>query len=225
MTAPAASTSCQAPAATLPELLDIRAQGCADRPAFTFLQRNGSKLWSLSYRELLASADAVGAALIEAGVRPGDRVVVGCGYPSEFVPAFFGAIRAGAIPVPTPAPTSHQARRLIGIVADCQPTAAFVTTEQGKAVLERAAQHCGAHVRMLDPKSAAPGASLAPARVRSDQPAFLQYTSGSTGAPRGVVVTHRAALANSMMIQRAFEHDEESRFRSEERRVGKECSS
>lgn len=212
MTAPAANTSCRAPAATLPELLDIRAQGCADRPAFTFLQRNGSKLWSSSYRELLASADAVGAALIEAGVRPGDRVVVGCGYPSEFVPAFFGTIRAGAIPVPTPAPTSHQARRLIGIVADCQPTAAFVTTEQGKAVLERAAQHCGARIRMLDPKSAAPGASLAPARVQSDQPAFLQYTSGSTGAPRGVVVTHRAALANSMMIQRAFEHNAQSRF-------------
>ena len=103
------------------------------RPAFTFLQRNGSKIMTWSYRELLDHANAVGAAIAAAGVRPGDRVVIGCSYPSEFVPAFFGTIRAGAIPVPTPAPTSHQARRFIGIVADCQPAAAFVTSDEGKA--------------------------------------------------------------------------------------------
>jgi amino acid adenylation domain-containing protein len=197
---------------TLSELLDIRARGLADRPAFTFLQRNGSKIMTLSYRELLNRANAVGAAMAAAGVRPGDRVVIACSYPSEFVPAFFGAVRAGAIPVPTPAPTSRQARRFIGIVADCQPAAAFVTSDEGRAVLERATQHCGREIRALNPISVPDGPLLEPARSEPAQPAFLQYTSGSTGAPRGVIITHRAALANSTMIQRAFGHDAHSRF-------------
>ena len=79
-------------------------------------------------------------------------------------------------------------------------------------MLERAAQHCGREIRALSPISVPGRPLLEPARSEPAQPAFLQYTSGSTGAPRGVIITHRAALANSMMIRRAFGHDADSRF-------------
>ncbi|WP_203896191.1 AMP-binding protein, partial [Actinoplanes xinjiangensis] len=141
----------------------------------------------VSYAELFADALRIGGGLREAGVAPGDPLPVVTEDGVDFLGLFWGAIVAGAVPVPLP-PEPH---RLAAVWRhlDGPPLAGDTATPGGTLLSAR------------DLRSALPLPTPHP--VRPDDLAFLQFSSGSTGAPKGVELTHANVLANLAQATRA----------------------
>lgn len=160
------------------------------------------EIQELTYGELARRATAIAAELQRHG-EAGDRALLL--YPSslEFITAFFGCMFAGIVPVPAYPPDLARPERTLAklhaIAADCRPRLAL-TTAEFLPMLERIAPapaRCIA-TDTCDPRFAA--AWREPA-LTGDSIAFLQYTSGSTGAPKGAVLRHRQVMANQLSIE------------------------
>ncbi|MFC8528167.1 fatty acyl-AMP ligase [Nocardia sp. NPDC057227] len=188
----------------LPDVLRERARTAPAATAYVFLDEHGAETAALTYAWLDLRARAI-AARLAAVTRPGDRALLVFPSGLDFVAAFFACLYAGVIAVPVIPPRRGRAHPAThGIVADCDPAVLLTVgaLEADLPVPQRiAVDEVPADGPAIDPKPCAP-----------DDPAFLQYTSGSTGAPRGVVVTHRNLGANQEMIRAAFGHDEHSTF-------------
>src|SRR5262249_49789212 len=133
-------------------------------------------------------------------VVPGDRIALVAETGPDFAALFFGAVYAGAWPVPLPLPTSFGGRdsyvdQLRVQLASCDPKLLFYPAELA-AMAAGAAEASG--VEGLDWESfATREAAPAPLpQARPDDIAYLQYSSGSTRFPHGVAVTHHALLNN-----------------------------
>jgi len=145
---------------------------------------------TLTWAELAAAADTEAARLRRAGVGQGDRVAIVLPNGVGFCVALFGALRAGAVAVPVG--LGAVAREVAELLADARPAA--VVAEPGTAADEAAK----AGVTVLP----APSPDAPPAAPPAEQPpggeaiALLVYTSGTTGSPRAVQLSHRALIAN-----------------------------
>lgn len=183
--------------ATLGEALDYAAKGAR---GLNFHDPRGNLARPYPYAELRADALAAAYRLMVAGIKPGDRIALIAETSPEFAALFFGAIYAGAWPVPLPLPTSFGGRdnyvAQIGVQLDsCDPAILFYPPEiagmAGDAAVAKG-------VTGIDWASfatrAAPVAELP--QQRSDETCYLQYSSGSTRFPHGVAVTHAALLNN-----------------------------
>ncbi|MRH91807.1 AMP-binding protein [Nocardia sp. SYP-A9097] len=198
------------PRELLPEVLRRRAVAEADRTAYIFLDDNGEETAALSYGELHARALAV-AAELESRCAPGDRALLVFPQCPEFIIAYFGCLYAGVVAVPLNPPRRARVQEAtISIVRDCAP-AAVLSLEMFLAPLRAVLEsYCAApHWLAVDRMSSAAVEFEPTARI-VDDPAFLQYTSGSTAAPKGVVVTHGNLIANEEMIRQGFGHDRDS---------------
>ena len=181
---------------------------------FTFLGANGAEEDRLSYGELDACARAIGAMLQSFGAA-GERVLLLYPPGLEFTKAFFGCLYAGAIAVPVP-PANRRARSLRGlqsILVDASPSLAL-TTSEGLAFVKRALREMvdTPRLRWLATDIVAPDLREEwwdPGLGR-EHVAYLQYTSGSTSSPKGVVLKHGAILDNSIQISRALQYDAHS---------------
>ena len=144
------------------------------------------RLWELSRR--------YAANLAAAGVRPGDRVVVLLPTCKEFFAVFFGAMALGGIPVPL-YPT-YGPDELASIFAHAEPRVA-VTIEWFEPAVRRAQASAPSLARIVAPDQLeGPAPEPVWAKLTGEETAFLQYTSGSTGYPKGVDLPHRSLLAN-----------------------------
>ncbi|RSN16796.1 acyl-CoA synthetase [Streptomyces sp. WAC 05977] len=187
-----------APGNTLPACLRHWADADGDRPALTFADFSSDRAGrrkTLSWKQLQERVDAVAAAL---PVAPGDRVAILCPQSSDYVVAFLGAIAAGAIAVPLfdPGLPGH-AGRLAAVLTDCSPTAVITTAAVEDAVREfLAGLPGGEHVTVVAADKAGPVRAWPAPASAPDDVAYLQYTSGSTRSPAGVVLTHANVLAN-----------------------------
>jgi fatty-acyl-CoA synthase len=158
---------------------------------------------SISYAELLAQALLMGGALLADGLLSGDRVALVAPEVNTFVAAFFAIGAAGLIPVPLVPPAqagdvptfARQTRQLLA----ASRAAAVVTTAEVAGLLDLRDLDPAPRVIIIDTLLHGPALEV-PARPLLDQPALLQFTSGSTAAPKGVVLTHANLHANIAAI-------------------------
>ncbi|MGD0519198.1 MAG: fatty acyl-AMP ligase, partial [Thermoguttaceae bacterium] len=193
----------------LVELLRHRARCQSDDIAFTYLVDGENEQIYLTYAELDRQARAIGAWL-EAQDLVGERALLLYPPGLEFIAAFFGCLYGGVIAVPVYPPRRNRSLGRIQAIADDADAKVALTTD---AVLSRVMPLIDEtpHLKSLT--------WLATCRVpaeleekwdmpdvHGDTLAFLQYTSGSTGAPKGVVLNHANLVHNSALIAHAFEH-------------------
>jgi acyl-CoA synthetase (AMP-forming)/AMP-acid ligase II len=200
--------------AALVELLERHA---ADRPealAFAFLSDSGAVQATMTFADLHARASAVARELRDRGASPGERAILVFPPGLHFIAAFFGCLLAGVIAVPLSPPRRVGGRDAVtNILADCAPRFALTNTTYGSDVGKDRTSFAAAHVEWLTVADAAPIASNDNAllyRPSADDVAFLQYTSGSTSTPKGVVVSHANLAENLEMIRRAMGHSRAS---------------
>lgn len=197
---------------TLVELLRARAGSLPGRTAYTFLLDGETEETSLTYSELDQRARAIAARLQDSSAK--DQLVLLLYPPGlEYIAAFFGCLYAGAVAVPVYPPTSQRSLpRLWSIVKDAGPRLALTTT----SILSKLEQTSGsANLQTLqwlttDNLDISLAGQWRSERLRAQSLAFVQYTSGSTSTPKGVMLTHDNLLQNQQMIQLAFEQTEQS---------------
>ena len=182
---------------TLGEALDYAARGVR---GLNFHNARGQLTRAFTFRELREDALQAAYRLIDAGIRPEDRIAIIAETGPEFAALFFGCIYAGAWPVPLPLPTSFGGRdsyidQLLVQLASSDPKALFYPAELA-SMAGAAAQGAGIQGLAWEEfaERAAPEASLP--QAATDDIAYLQYSSGSTRFPHGVVITHHALLNN-----------------------------
>ncbi len=155
----------------------------------------------LTYRDLWQGASAVAAGLRSRNLDPGERVALMLPTSSEYFFAFFGVLLAGGVPVPIYPPVRRQQiedhlRRQSRILANCRAAMLLTTADASRiAHLLRAAVASLRHVLTVSQVTDRTALQDRVPRA-ADDIAFLQYTSGSTGDPKGVILSHHNLLAN-----------------------------
>jgi acyl-CoA synthetase (AMP-forming)/AMP-acid ligase II len=185
--------------ASLVELLRFRAAAQPDECAYTFLEDGERRRASVTYAELESRARAI-AGYLQPRIRPGSRVLLLYPPGLDFIGAFFACLFADVVAVPAFPPGggrsvsrsgSQRIARLAAICADAGPAAVLTTSE----TTGRLPVAPGLEVMATDEIRDTGAAWCSPA-VGRDTLAFLQYTSGSTAMPKGVMVTHGNLLHN-----------------------------
>jgi acyl-CoA synthetase (AMP-forming)/AMP-acid ligase II len=198
---------------TLVELLRWRAAYQLDRHLYTFLTDGENEKAHLSAAELDRRARAIGARLQQLGAA-GQRVLLVFPPGLDYISAFFGCLYAGAIAVPALPPEPNKpVPRLVSIAADAQATIALSTTRILTSSDRRLAMAFDSLViRWLAVDTISPivADQWRDPALTSNTLAVLQYTSGSTASPRGVMLTHHNLLSNLALIRRSFESTSES---------------
>lgn len=195
-------------ATSFADILTRRAAEQPDETAFTFLGDGGDA--SITYRWLDERARSIGAAIRDAGAA-GERVVLVYPPGLDFVAALFGCFRANAAAVPAypPDPTRLERTlpRLLAIVRDARPALLLTVGALHDGLESWLAGYPDAlSLRYLatDSLPAVTDGAPDPAPAASDRLALVQYTSGATATPRGVMISHANLLLNSDFIRRAF---------------------
>ena len=178
-----------------------RVQG--DETAVTFLDHRASAdglALSLTWRELDERVTAV--ALHAGGLAArGERAAILVGQSLDYVVAFLGAIRAGLVAVPLFAPSlPGHGDRLVTVLGDCAPALVLTTDAERDDVKGLVS---GQEILVVDEVPAEPGDRDWPVPDPDDL-AYLQYTSGSTRSPAGVMLTHRNVVTNARQALRAY---------------------
>jgi amino acid adenylation domain-containing protein len=197
----------------LPDLLQLRAKSQSNKAAYIFLNNGEKQQKCLTHGELDLKARAI-AAYLQSHVSPGERALLL--YPSglEFIAAFFGCLYAGIIAVPAYLPQSQKhLSRLETIASDANATVALTTSQILSNKSNRLSKLPAlSTLKWLETDKISDewAAKWQSPNINSDTLAFLQYTSGSTGNPKGVMVSHRNLMHNEHIIKQGFGHTERS---------------
>jgi 1-acyl-sn-glycerol-3-phosphate acyltransferase len=195
-------------AGTLIDALRWHVERSPERVHIFLGEEDGSER-PITYRALWDRAVAVSAGLRERKIAPGDSVALMLRTEESFFAAFFGTLLAGAVPVPIYPPfradrIEEYARRQLSILtnAEARILIAFAEAERVAGLLRSRAASV-AEVTTVGQLVAA-GDRPRPAHLNPTDPALIQYTSGSTGDPKGVLLTHQNLLANIRAIGEAL---------------------
>lgn len=194
----------------IPGLLEDQVRQRPDDTAYTFVDyavdpRGVAE--SLTWTQVHHRACVIAARLATCG-SPGDRAAIVAPQGLDYVVAFLGTIQAGFIAVPLSVPQfgAHD-ERVSGALRDCSPVAILTTSAVVDGLMIYAAPQPGrrapvvVEVDVLDFDSTA---TVKPLEVRGPRTAYLQYTSGSTRQPSGVMITHENTVANVEQIHADF---------------------
>lgn len=209
-------------ASTLVALLRERTENQGSHLAYRFLQDGETELRRLSYEDIDLQARAI-AQRLQSWNAVGQRVLLVFPPGLDFITAFFGCLYAGAIAVPAYPPRRNQSLlRLQAIVTSSEAAFALTTSDlliqisnnftkepsdsASKELLDTPAMRLFSALHWMavddiDPNSA--GNWQTPS-LNPDDLAFIQYTSGSTGSPKGVMVSHRNIIHNFALISQSF---------------------
>jgi fatty-acyl-CoA synthase len=182
---------------TLGETLDYAATG---RRGLNFHDARGNLVRAYPYSELRDDALVHAQRFISLGIRAGDRVAMIAETGPDFAACFFGAVYAGAWPVPLPLPTSFGGRDAyvdqLSIQLKSSDPALLLYPGELRDFCTAAADKAHVAARDWESLSAVEPASAELPKADPDDICYLQYSSGSTRFPHGVAVTHRALLGN-----------------------------
>ncbi len=200
-------------ASSLVEVLRHRALAQPDRLAYRFLADGEVEEATFTYAELDRKARAIAATLQDLGAA-GERILLLYPASLDYVAAFYGCLYAGAIAVPAYPPRPNRPMpRIRAIVADAQARIAL-TTQAVFATIERRIEDLpdlqALTWRTTDDLPAGPEDMWRDPSVGLETLAFLQYTSGSTATPKGVMVSHGNLIHNERLIEVACEHTGET---------------
>lgn len=194
------------PSQLLVERLRHLAAEAPSRPAVIELGDGENETERLDFAGLWRRGQAIGATLAAAGCE-GHAVLIAIENGAAFVTAFLGCLLAGAAAVPVPAVASARTReRLAAVIAAARPRALLVERAGPRSPLPEDAGDTVRVIEVADVVDAA-GDGWQPLEPDPARIAFVQYSSGSTAAPRGFAISHGALAANQAMMQAAIGHD------------------
>lgn len=198
----------QATSANLVELACSRANERPDRTAYVFLQDGENESGRLTFAELDRRARVIAARLQRMGMA-GERALLLYPPGFDYIEGFFGCLYAGVVAVPASLPTRRQKSRLLAVISDAAPAVIMTTADIEAKFRNELAPTIEKAVWLATDQPEAESAEhwIKPA-LGSDSLAFLQYTSGSTGDPKGVMVSHGNLMANQEAIKQGFGHTE-----------------
>ncbi|NJK57134.1 MAG: fatty acyl-AMP ligase [Pleurocapsa sp. SU_5_0] len=189
--------------------------------AYTFLADGENESGSCTYQKLDLQARAIAVQLLTK-VKPGDRALLVYPYNAgiEFIAAFMGCLYAGVVAV-TDYPRQHikSLSQYQDRIVDCQASIVLTTHEFADRVKGQLIAHPTMTLKLKnlswmesDRVDLGLADSWQPPKIEANTLAFLQYTSGSTGQPKGVMVTHGNVLHNSEVIYKSFGHHDQTKI-------------
>ena len=198
-------------ARTLIGILEWHVARHPDRLHVTVLEDDVTTLATMTYRELAEAARELAQGLIERDVVPGDRIALVLPTSRDFFVAFFGILYAGAVPVPIYPPMrlsqlEEHLRRQAGILRNAGARM-LVTVPEGRRLAVLLQAQVGSLTTVESVAGLSPRAEgAAPLPITGEtSTALIQYTSGSTGDPKGVVLSHANLLANVRAMGHAMD--------------------
>ena len=201
------ATPAPASAATLTEVLAWHAEQHPERTHAMFAGTDGPEM-AITYGDLWTRARAIAGGLRDNGVRTAEPVALMLRTEPAFLEAFFGVLIAGGIPVPLYPPhrpdrIGEYMERQAGILrnAGARLLITFPDAERVGGLLRG---HADVLSGVLSVETLASAPQAAPRSRAHDDPALIQYTSGSTGAPKGVLLSHANLLANIRAVGEAI---------------------
>ena len=210
---PAEAAAPRADTDTLLAALDWHLQRHPDRPHLYLVAESGDEE-VISYAALARGAQAVAAGLRARELRPGQAVAIMLPTGRDYFSSFYGVLQAGGIPVPVYPPArasqiEEHLRRHARILANAQAAVLITVAEARPLARLLRLQVEGLRAIVTAAELAADGSSpaVAPLRapaVETRDIAMLQYTSGSTGNPKGVILTHANLIANIRAMGQAI---------------------
>jgi 1-acyl-sn-glycerol-3-phosphate acyltransferase len=156
---------------------------------------------SLTYAELQQGAERIAVGLVAEGLQPGDAVSIMLPTGRQYLESFFGVLLAGAIPVPIypparPSQLEDHLKRHAKILANAEARL-LITVPEGRSVGRLLSRQVAGLKAVVTPEELTEHTgTYHPVNAHQDDTAFLQYTSGSTGQPKGVILSHANLLAN-----------------------------
>ncbi len=193
------------------ELIQHQSGKFQDKTAYVLLEDGSNESRRISFSELEQASCKV-AAYLQNHYQKGERCILLFPSGIEFIVALLGTLMAGLVAVPAyPPRRNRNAERFWSILGDCEAKAILASENNKKDLLrffgedERLPSEHVYHAGDFpenEPGWKNPG-------VSPDDVAILQYTSGSTGEPRGVMVSHRNILNNFAVVSNSFGHDED----------------
>src|SRR3954447_18180793 len=198
-------------AKTLTEMLDWHVENHPDHLHVTVLQDENTVLGTMSYRDLQTAARAVAQGLISRDIVPGDRIAMMLPTSTDFFASFFGILYAGAVPVPIYPPArmaqleEHMRRQIV--ILNNAGARMLITVQEGRklAVLLRSQVTTLESVETVTTLSAERTSMPLPPLNDPEAMGLMQYTSGSTGDLKGVMLTHWGLLENVRAMGHAME--------------------
>ncbi|MEH2628726.1 acyl-CoA synthetase (AMP-forming)/AMP-acid ligase II [Bradyrhizobium sp. AZCC 1719] len=197
-------------AVTMVEALREHAQTMPERPALRFLPAASARA-DLSFAALDQAAARLAGAL-RTRMRRGDRVLMFYPPGLDFVIAFFAVLYAGAIAVPLAPPRRSGSSRVIAaLIANAEPATVLTSSQLAPRISEILSElGCSLEAVVTDTLTTDESSGDDVVMPAQDDICVLQYTSGSTGTPRGVVVTHANAARNARLLASQAELNDRS---------------
>src|SRR5512140_2086275 len=193
------------------ELLQLRARQKPSAPAYSFLLDDEGAQAQLTFGELDRRARDIAARLQGQGAA-GQRVLLLYPPGIDYIAGFFGCLYAGAVAVPVyPPRLDRPLNRFFSILKDAEPAFALATDMVCSMAQGALGDQASLSWLATDSLDGSQSEKWSAPRLSPDALAFLQYTSGSTSDPKGVMVSHGNLLHNQSLIQRSFGTSSDSR--------------